>query len=81
MDCAGQRTVEVVKKRAVCMVPGLPSSASYEEKLQILGLPTLREHRERGDMIEVFKIQTDMIMWTQEPGLCYLKNQMGLLPA
>ena len=28
---------------------------SYEEKLKVLGLTSLRERRERGDMIETFK--------------------------
>ena len=33
-------------------------SGTYEQKLERLGLYTLEVNRERGDMIEVFKILT-----------------------
>ena len=33
-------------------------SGSYEQKLAVLGLSTLEESRERGDMIEMYKIMT-----------------------
>ena len=46
--------LENVQRRAVHAVCGL--TGSYEEKLQIIGLPSLEERRIRGDMIQTFKI-------------------------
>ena len=48
-------TVENVQRRATKMVPQL-KDLTYEERLRKLKLPTLAYRRERGDMIEVFKI-------------------------
>ena len=47
--------LENVQKRVIRMTSGL-SSSTYEEKLKEVGLTTLEERRERGDMIEVWKI-------------------------
>ena len=33
-------------------------SGTYEQKLKLLGLTTLEENRQRGDMIEMYKIMT-----------------------
>lgn len=46
--------LEQVQRRAVRMIDGI--KGTYEEKLQILGLTTLKDRRERGDAIHVFKI-------------------------
>ena len=46
--------LEAVQKRAVRCIQGL--SGNYEEKLQQIGLPTLVDRRNRGDMIQTFKI-------------------------
>ena len=46
--------LERVQRRAVNMVLGLKAT-SYEGKLKELGLTTLQERRERGDMIQVWK--------------------------
>ena len=46
--------LENVQKRAVGSVAGL--HGSYEEKLKQVGLTTLAERRQRGDMIQSFKI-------------------------
>ena len=37
------------------MVTTLPRDMGYEEKLKLLGLTTLVERRERGDMIQMFR--------------------------
>jgi hypothetical protein len=47
--------LEKVQQRAVRQVSGL-SSATYEEKLLELGLPTLEERRHQADMCMVHKI-------------------------
>ena len=47
--------MENVQRRATKLVPSLKND-SYEVRLKKLGLTTLQERRERGDMIEVFKI-------------------------
>ena len=46
--------LENVQRRAVNAVSGI--SGSYEEKLIILNLPSLKHRRERGDMIQTFKM-------------------------
>ena len=48
-------TLEQVQKRAIRMISGLHSE-SYEEKLKELDLLSLKERRERADMIQTFKI-------------------------
>ena len=47
--------LEKVQKRAVSIVTGLEGK-TYEEKLDELGLTTLRERRMKLDLVEVFKI-------------------------
>ena len=47
--------MESVQMRAVRMVSGLVST-NYEERLRELDILLLRDRRERGDMIEVWKI-------------------------
>ena len=47
--------LEDVQKRVVKMTSGLPSG-TYEQKLSFLGLLSLEERRNRGDMIQVWKI-------------------------
>ena len=46
--------LEDVQKRAVRAVSGI--AGSYSEKLSLLNLPSLTTRRERGDMIQTFKI-------------------------
>ena len=47
--------LEKVQNRATKLVPEL-QSLSAEERLSRLGLPTMQQRRDRGDMIETFKI-------------------------
>jgi hypothetical protein len=49
--------LEKVQRRATRQVPGI-GKKPYEERLRMLGLTTLRERRERGDMIELHKIMS-----------------------
>ena len=49
--------LERVQRSATKLVPALRKYC-YEERLQRLGLTTLQRRRERGDLIEVFKIMT-----------------------
>ena len=51
---ADTKTLEKVQERLVRLLSDAEGE-SYEEKLRNAGLTTLRERRERGDMIEVFK--------------------------
>jgi hypothetical protein len=46
--------VESVQRRATRIIPGLKGK-SYEERLKIMKLPSLRYRRLRGDLIEVYK--------------------------
>ena len=47
--------IESVQERATKMLPGMRDK-SYEERLRVLKLPTLKYRRIRGDMINTFKI-------------------------
>ena len=48
-------SIEGVQRRATKMIPDL-KHLSYPERLKKLKLPTMAYHRAKGDMIEVFKI-------------------------
>lgn len=52
--------LERVQRLATRMVYGL-RSVPYEERLLILGLPTLAERRLRGDLITTFRIQKGLM--------------------
>ena len=54
------QTLEQVQKRFTRQVSGI-GSLSYEERLERLGLTTLQARRERGDMIETYKIITGKV--------------------
>ena len=53
--CKDVKKLEDVQKRAVRMTSGL-KGASYEDKLKEVGMLSLEARRERGDMIQVWKI-------------------------
>jgi len=46
--------IERVQPRATRLVPGF-SKLPYDERLKRMKLKTLKQRRQRGDMIEVFK--------------------------
>ena len=48
-------TLEQVQKRATQYIPGF-KELPYDQRLRLLGLPTLTYRRVRGDMIEAYKI-------------------------
>ena len=52
---AEAKLLEAVQSKATAMVHGLKHKGA-EERRQALGLMTLKERRERGDLIEVYKI-------------------------
>lgn len=51
--------IENVQRRATKLVPEL-RKLPYSERMLTLGIPTLRYRRERSDMIQVFKIVSDI---------------------
>ena len=53
------KAIESVQRRATKMIPTI-KDLSYSERLKKLKLPTLAYRRARGDMIEVYKIVTDI---------------------
>ena len=54
------QTLEQVQRRFTRQVSGI-GSLPYEERLDRLGLTTLQARRERGDMIETYKIITGKV--------------------
>ena len=53
--CAEAKLMEAVQSKATALVQGMRGKSS-EERRKELGLMKLEERRERGDLIEVFKI-------------------------
>ena len=53
------RKLERIQRTATKMIPEL-QDLSYEERLEEIGLPTLQERRERGDLITMFKLVNNM---------------------
>ena len=47
--------LEQIQRRATKLIPAL-KNVSYEQRLKILKLTTLKTRRIRGDLIEVFKL-------------------------
>ena len=54
------QTLEKVQQRFTRQVSGM-GSLPYEERLKQLGLTTLQARRERGDMVETYKILTGKV--------------------
>ena len=54
-SCVDSKLLESVQDKATGMVNGL-RSMNAEERRKMLGLMTLKQRRERGDLIEVYKI-------------------------
>ena len=55
------------------MLPGL-DEIDYEERLKKLGLPTLELRRQRGDMIECYKILKDISDPAVSDGILKLRD-------
>ena len=53
------RKIERIQRTATKMVPEL-KDLTYEERLTVMGLPTLQDRRERGDLITMYKIISGM---------------------
>ena len=52
------QSLEKVQRRATKLVPSIRDK-TYEERLRILGLPSLKYRRIRGDMIQVYKFLSE----------------------
>ena len=68
--------IENVQRRATRQAPSL-KGLSYPERLQRLGLPTLKYRRVRGDMIETFKVVTGIYDNRVARGLLPINNSSG----
>lgn len=58
---SSQKTTEIeamesVQRRVTKLIPGY-RDFTYEQRLGMLNLPTLQQRRNRGDMINTFKIR------------------------
>ena len=47
--------LEKIQRRMTKLIPGLKDK-SYQERMKILNLPSLKHRRRRGDLIETFKV-------------------------
>ncbi len=66
-------TLEKVQHRMTRMIPSL-RKLDYERRLEILGLPTLAKWRERGDLLQFFKIFNDIEMVTLQNKPLFIEN-------
>jgi len=69
--------LERVQRTATKLVPALRKHC-YEERLSALGITTLQLRRERGDMIEVFKIMTGREKIEKKQFFQLAENKHGL---
>jgi ribonuclease P/MRP protein subunit RPP40 len=71
--------IERVQHRA-SRIPENFSNLEYEERLNKWGISTLRERRERGDAIQMFKTinKIEEIKWHREPRLAPRPNGLSL---
>ena len=69
--------LEKVQKRAVMMVTNV--RGNYEERLAILRLRKLEDRRNRGDMIETYKILTGKSKVSLETWFCLAKEKDGVV--
>ena len=53
------RRIERIQRAATKLAPTL-SELTYEERLLRLGLPTLEQRRERGDLLAIYRIMKNM---------------------
>lgn len=70
-------TLERVQRAATKLVPSL-RKCSYEERLRRLGITTLRTRRERGDLIETYKIMTGKERVDQSQFFQLARNEYSL---
>ena len=53
------KKLERLQKMATRMVPEL-EGMTYEESLKAMDLPTLEQRRERGDLLQIYKLMNGM---------------------
>ena len=73
--------IESVQRRAIKMCHGL--TGSYEEKLAEVGLTTLSDRRQRGDMLQTFKIMhgiddVDAGTWFTKVNECHSRTRQAV---
>jgi ribonucleases P/MRP protein subunit RPP40 len=53
---ADKQVLENVQRKFVNMIAGLPPTATYEEKCEIIGLETLENRRNHQDLVQAYKM-------------------------
>ena len=72
------RKLERIQRIATKMVPEL-EELTYEERLKEMNLPTLKERRERGDLITIYKLVNDIEKIDREDLLLKGQRETGYL--
>jgi len=69
--------MEKVQKRAFRLITDKGAS-DYETKLKLSGISTLEKRRERGDLLETFKIINDMSVLNKNDFFTFVRNRHNI---
>jgi len=70
-------TLEKVQKRAFRLINDSGSS-DYDTKLRLTGMSTLEQRRQRGDLLEAFKIMNNMSVLNKDDFFTFVQDRHNI---